>query len=156
MHVFLLIFYCNLFSPRAAKWRENHQTLWFRGTFCRSKTDLNDQVGGVQTLQLRGQDSAIQTYTVCPVSWSPQPGLGHHKYPVSFLWSMFQKKYNFRCHVLIWTFPDPGCSREGLSPACYRSKSGIPLKSYQREYLDTFRTCNGKYKQGGTDEEETS
>lgn len=68
---FLLIFCCNLFSPQAIEWRWSYQISWLRRKFYRSKTNLNDHVGRVQTLQLRGQDSATHTYAISPIQESP-------------------------------------------------------------------------------------
>lgn len=93
---------------------------------------MNYQVWWVQTLQFRSQDSATETYTIFPISCSPQTILCHHKYPVSFLWSISQN-YSIRHHILAWTFPDISYSKEGTNTACYRSKSELPFESTQRE-----------------------
>lgn len=106
---------------------------------------MNHQEEWVQTLQLRCQNSATQTRTIFPISCSPQTILSHHKYTLSFLWSVFQN-YRIRHHILAWTFPDISYSRKGPSTADYRSKSALPLERTQRERktTHTFRTYIGK------------
>lgn len=96
-------------------------------------------------LQLRCQDSATQTCTIFPISCSPQTILCHHKYPLSFLWSVFQN-YSIRHHILAFTFPDFSYSREGPSIAGYRSNSALPIECTQieRTMTQTFRTYIGK------------
>lgn len=63
-----------------------------------------------------GVKTQLHTHMPFPQSRSPQPVLCHLKYPVSFLWSIFQKKYNIRClflapavagRVPVWHVIDP-------------------------------------------------